>query len=229
MDLLLFVVLPYAAFAIFAIGSFERYRRHSTSVTSQSSQFLENRRHFWAMMPFHLGLLAVLAAHLVWFALPATMLRFNESATRLFAGEAVVLMFALLALFGFAAVGVRRAGDERLRVVTTAWDWAVYSLLLLQIALGVVVAVRYTWGSTWFAAVATPYLWSLLQLNPDMAAIAALPLLARVHIVGAYVLLAIFPFSRLVHILAVPNPYLWRPPLLVRWHPARRVATGGRS
>ena len=73
MDLLLFVVLPYAAFAIFAIGSFERYRRHSMSVTSQSSQFLENRRHFWALMPFHLGLLAVLAAHLAWFALPARL------------------------------------------------------------------------------------------------------------------------------------------------------------
>jgi nitrate reductase gamma subunit len=225
MDLLLFVVLPYAAFAIFTIGSFERYRRHSMSVTSQSSQFLENRRHFWALMPFHLGLLAVLAAHVVWFALPGAMLRFNLDPGRLFAGEVLVLMFALLAFCGFVAVGVRRAGDARLRVVTTGWDWVVYSLLLTQIALGVLVAVRYTWGSTWFAAVATPYLWSLVRLNPDMAAIAALPLLARVHIVGAYVLLGIFPFSRLVHILAVPNPYLWRPPQLVRWHAAGRVVT----
>ena len=228
MDLLLFVVLPYAAFVIFAIGSVERYRRHSMSVTSQSSQFLENRRHFWALMPFHLGLLAVLAAHVVWFALPGATLRFNQSTMRLFAGEAVVLMFALLALFGFAAVGFRRAGDARLRVVTSAWDWAVYALLLAQIALGVAVALRYMWGSTWFASVATPYLWSLVRLNPDMTAVAALPGLARAHIIGSYVLLAIFPFSRLVHILAVPNPYLWRPPQLVRWHPGRTAVTGGR-
>jgi nitrate reductase gamma subunit len=228
-DLLLFVVLPYAAFLIFAIGSIERYRRHSTSVTSQSSQFLENRRHFWALMPFHLGLLGVLAAHLVWCLLPGATIWFNRNPTRLFAGEVVVLTFALLALFGFVAVGFRRAADARLRVVTGAWDWMVYALLLTQIALGVAVAVRYPWGSTWFASVATPYLWSLARLNPDMAAIVPLPLLARAHIVASYVLLAIFPFSRLVHILAVPNPYLWRPPQLVRWHPSRPAVTGGRS
>ncbi|MFQ6610595.1 MAG: respiratory nitrate reductase subunit gamma [Fidelibacterota bacterium] len=27
-----------------------------------------------------------------------------------------------------------------------------------------------------------------------------------------------FPFSRLVHVLVVPNPYLWRRPQLVRWN-----------
>jgi nitrate reductase gamma subunit len=227
-DLLLFVVLPYVALVICVIGSIERYRRHAMSVTSQSSQFLENRRHFWALMPFHLGLLAVLAAHVVWLVFPGLTIRFNQNPNRLFAGEVVALTAALLALFGAAAVGVRRGGDARLRVVTTAWDWIVYALLLAQIALGVVVAVRHMWGSTWFAAVAAPYLWSLVRLNPDMTAIAALPLVARAHIVGAYLLLAIFPFSRLVHVLAVPNPYLWRPPQLVRWHSAP-TAAGGRS
>lgn len=227
-DLMLFVVLPYAAVMICAIGSIERYRRHSMSVTSHSSQFLENRRHFWALMPFHLGLLTVLAAHVVWFAFPAATIRWAQHPARLYVGEVLALSAALLALFGFVAVGLRRAADARLRVMTSAWDWMVYALLLTQIALGVIVAVRYMWGSTWFAAVASPYVWSLVQLNPDMTAVAALPLLARAHIVGAYVLLAIFPFSRLVHILAVPNPYLWRPPQLVRWHPARAAVTGGR-
>ena len=36
-------------------------------------------------------------------------------------------------------------------------------------------------------------------------------------IVNAYALIAFFPFSRLVHILVVPNPYLWRKPQVVRW------------
>jgi nitrate reductase gamma subunit len=228
MDLLLFVVFPYAAVIVCVIGSIERYRRHSFSVTSLSSQFLENRRHFWGVMPFHLGLLAVLAAHVVWFAIPSLVLRWNHDSTRLYVAEVATLACGLLALFGFVAVGLRRAGDARLRVVTSRWDWVVYAVLLAQIASGVLVAVRYTWGSTWFAAVAAPYLWSLARLNPDMAAAAALPLLARAHIIGAYVLLAVFPFSRLVHIVAVPNPYLWRPPQLVRWHRRVEAATGGR-
>jgi nitrate reductase gamma subunit len=228
LDLLLFVVLPYVAAIAFAIGSIERYRRHAASVTSQSSQFLENRRHFWALMPFHLGLLAVLVAHLVWFLAPALVLRWNREPARLYAVEVAMLACGLLALSGFLMVGLRRAADARLRGVTGAWDWIVYALLLAQIAFGVIVAVGLTWGSTWFAAVGSPYLWSLVRLDPDIAAIATLPLFARAHIVTAWLLLAVFPFSRLVHILAVPNSYLWRRPQVVRWHRAAVVTTGGR-
>jgi nitrate reductase gamma subunit len=227
MDFVLFVIFPYAALVVCVIGSIERYRRHGVSVTSLSSQFLENRRHFWGAMPFHLGLLAVLAAHVVWFAVPGQVIRWNQDVTRLYLTEVVMLACGLLALFGSLALGRRRAADTRLRRMTSGWDWIVLSVLLAQIATGVLVAVRYTWGSTWFAAVAAPYLWSLVRLNPDMAAVAALPVLARAHIIGAYVLVAVFPFSRLVHILAVPNPYLWRPPQLVRWHPPVEAPTGG--
>jgi nitrate reductase gamma subunit len=55
-----------------------------------------------------------------------------------------------------------------------------------------------------------------------------MPLLARLHIGGTWLLLAVFPFSRLVHILVVPNPYLWRAPQVVRWY-ARPAAAAGRK
>ena len=227
-DLMLLVVLPYVAVIVCVVGSIERYRRHSFSVSSQSSQFLENRRHFWGMMPFHFGLLLVLIAHVVWFLVPAHVVSWNRAPARLYGAEVATLACGLLALFGVVTIGLRRAADPRLRVVTSPADWIVYGLLFAQIAFGVLIAVRYTWGSTWFAAVAAPYLWSLVGLNPDMAAVAALPMLARIHIVGAYVLLAVFPFSRLVHILAVPNPYLWRSPQVVRFHRKTEAAAGAR-
>jgi nitrate reductase gamma subunit len=53
-----------------------------------------------------------------------------------------------------------------------------------------------------------------------------MPLLVRAHIVGAWLLLAVFPFSRLVHILVVPNPYLWRAPQVVRWYDRPAEASG---
>jgi nitrate reductase gamma subunit len=209
------------------VGTVERYRRHGLSVTSQSSQFLENRRHFWGLMPFHFGMLAVLAAHAAWTFAPSLVLGWNAAPLRLYALEVGALAAGLAAVAGFVAIGARRAADARLRVVTSVWDWAVYALLLAQIALGVVVAVAHPWGSTWYAAVAAPYLVSLARLAPDISAVAALPLVAKAHIVGAYVLVAIFPFSRLVHIAAVPNPYLWRPPQVVRWRRRPAIATGG--
>jgi len=45
-----------------------------------------------------------------------------------------------------------------------------------------------------------------------------LPTLAKFHAVGAFVLLALLPFSRLVHALSVPLGYLWRPFQVVVWN-----------
>lgn len=227
-DVLLLVVLPYAAVVLFTVGTFERYRRHRYSVTSLSSQFLESRRHFWGFMPFHLGILAVLAAHLVWFLAPGPVQRWNQQPARLYAAEIVLLACGLAALVGYVAIGLRRRSDEQLRLVGSAWDGIVYLLLLVQIALGVLVAIYYPWGSSWFTTIVAPYLWSLVRFNPDVAAVAALPHLVLTHLVCAWLLIAVFPFSRLVHVLSVPNPYLWRAPQVVRWRRGTVVMTGER-
>jgi nitrate reductase gamma subunit len=63
-----------------------------------------------------------------------------------------------------------------------------------------------------------PYLWSLVTLSPNIAPITAMPWMVKLHIIGAYVIIAFFPFTRLVHALVVPNPYLWRKPQVVRWY-----------
>jgi nitrate reductase gamma subunit len=227
-NLLVFAVFPYVAVAIFLVATIERYRRHGFSCTSMSTQFLENRMHFWALVPFHAGILIVLAGHLAAFLIPASVLAWNAAPLRLYLLEATALAGGLLALVGFGAVVLRRAIVPAVRQGTGWFDWFVYAVLLAQIATGVLLAVLYPWGSSWFAAAATPYLRSLFTLQPDVTLAAAMPLLARLHIGGTWLLLAIFPFSRLVHILVVPNPYLWRAPQVVRWY-ARPAAVAGRK
>jgi nitrate reductase gamma subunit len=228
-DLLLFVVLPYAAIVVCAAASVERYRRHGFSVTSHSSQFLENRLHFWALVPFHFGILIVAAGHLAAFLLPRQVLAWNALAVRSYILETATLAGGLLALVGLGTAIVRRARVVPVRRATTALDWIVYAMLLAQLATGVSLAVRYPWGASWFAAAAAPYLWSLVRLQPDVTFAAAMPLLVRLHIVGAWLLLAVFPFSRLVHIVVVPIPYLWRAPQVVRWYGRPAVASGRKS
>jgi nitrate reductase gamma subunit len=63
-----------------------------------------------------------------------------------------------------------------------------------------------------------------VRVRPDVAAIAAMPLAVKAHVVGAWLLIGLFPFSRLVHVLHVPLPYLWRRPQIVRWYRPRPVA-----
>ncbi len=53
-----------------------------------------------------------------------------------------------------------------------------------------------------------------------------MPWLVKLHMGGAFALFAVFPFSRLVHILVVPNPYLWRRPQVVRWYRPRPARHG---
>jgi nitrate reductase gamma subunit len=217
-DVLLFIVLPYAAVLLAIVGTLERYRRHSYSCTSHSTQFLENRMHFWALVPFHAGILLVLAGHVVAFLIPRAVLAWNAVPLRLLVLEAVALAGGVLAFAGFAFATMRRLSIAPLRRATSTFDWIVSALLLAQIAGGVWLGVRYSWGSSWYAAAAAPYLWSLIELQPEVALVAAMPAAVQLHVAGAWLLIALFPFSRLVHVLVVPNPYLWRAPQVVRWH-----------
>jgi nitrate reductase gamma subunit len=47
-----------------------------------------------------------------------------------------------------------------------------------------------------------------------------MPWSVQLHILMAFVIICLTPFTRLVHILVAPNPYLWRRPQVVRWYRA---------
>lgn len=226
LDLLLLAILPYVAFFTFFLVTVQRYRAQTFTYSSLSSQLLENQQHFWSLVPFHYGILVVLAGHVVAWLLPRGVLAWNRVPLRLYVLEVTALVFGLLALLGLANLVIRRLSNRKVKVVTSVSDWVLYVLLMVQVASGVYVAVLHPWGSSWFAAAMAPYLWSLVTLNPDLATVAALPLAVKLHIVNAYLVIGFFPFTRLVHILVVPNPYLWRKPQVVRWY--HRVVDGPR-
>jgi len=216
-DLMAFVVLPYVALGLAVIGTIERYRRHPFSCSSHSTQLLENRLHFWGEVPFHYGIILALAGHLVVALAPQSVLAWTGVPAGRVAIEGAALASGLLAAVGMTAIIVRRLRVLDVRRVTGALDWCVYGLLAAQIAGGVAVAVLHPWGASWFASSLTPYLWSLARFQPDASVVAAMPPLVKLHVATAWTLLALFPYSRLVHVAAVPNPYLWRRPQVVRW------------
>lgn len=218
LDTLLFAVLPYIATVVFILGSIYRYRQQTFTYSSLSSQLLENKHHFWAVVPFHFGILAVLTGHLCAFLLPSHILAWNSRPLRLYILEATALAFGIATLVGFIAIIVRRITEPRVRVVTSRADWVLYALLLVQIVSGLETAITYRWGSGWFAAVAAPYLWSIVKLSPQISYVTPLPWMVKLHIVNAFLVIGFFPFSRLVHILVVPNQYLFRKRQVVRWY-----------
>jgi nitrate reductase gamma subunit len=218
LEMLLFGVFPYLALFTFFLFTIHRYRTHRFSYSSLSSQFLENQDHFWGLVPFHFGVLVVLLGHIVAFLIPREILIWNSHPLRLYILEITALIFGLLTLVGLVFAIVRRLVYPKVRDVTSTMDWVLYVLLLVQVASGVYIAVFHGWGSSWFAASAAPYLWSVIQLNPDISYVTAMPFAVKLHIVNASILIGLVPFTRLVHVLVVPNPYLWRKPQVVRWY-----------
>ncbi len=217
-DQFLFVVIPYICLFTFLLMSIYRYRVRPFSYSSLSSQFLENKHHFWALVPFHYGILVVTAGHFLAFLLPRTLLAWNSRPWRLYVLEISALVFGILTLIGLVAAIMRRMNNDRVRMVTSRMDWLLFFMLLVQTVSGVSIALFYRWGSCWFATIMSPYLWSIFQLAPDITFVVAMPWLIKLHIVLAFLTIGLFPFTRLVHVLVIPNPYLWRKPQVVRWY-----------
>ena len=223
---LLFAVLPYVALFTFLLVTIQRYRSKAFTYSSLSSQFLENRQHFWALVPFHYGIIILLFGHFVGLLIPRAVLLWNSHPLRLYVLEVTALAFGVLTLVGLLSLVFRRFQAHKVRVTTSAADWMVYVLLLIQVVAGIAVAVLYPWGTSWYAAAAAPYLQSLFLLRPDISYVSAMPWLVQLHIVNAFVIITLFPFTRLVHILVIPNPYLWRKPQVVRWYGKNPAETG---
>lgn len=229
-DSVLFETFPYVAVVIAVVGSIVRYRRDRFSYSSQSSQFLGNRALFWGSVSWHYGVLLILLAHLLAFLFPGFWATLIASPDRLYVLEVIGLSLAVVTIFGLAVLIVRRLTNVRVFAVTTVMDWVVLVALMLQIALGFWVALAYRWGSDWYLHTAVPWLRSLIVLDPEIQYVTVLPWVVKLHMLGGFVLLALFPFTRLVHIVTFPITYLWRPYQVVIWNRrARRTIGTGRN
>ena len=218
LDKFLFVGYPYAALSLALVVGILRFAWRPFSYSSLSSQFLENKQLFWGSGLWHWGILWVLAGHLVAFLIPGRILAWNAQPLRLYLLEASGLVMALLALVGVVALMVRRATSARIKAVTSPMDWVLLIILLFQVSTGIDTALRYRWGSSWYASNAVPYLWSLVTLNPRPEFIQPLPWLPKLHILSGLTVILLIPFSRLVHFLVVPVWYYWRRPQVVIWN-----------
>jgi len=214
----LFVAFPYVAMIVFIVGLAYRYRHKGFTISSLSSQFLEGRTLFWGVVPFHFGLLVVLSGHLLAFLVPSAILAWNGHPVRLIILEVTAFVFGLSILVGLIGLLYRRVANPRVRAVTTPMDFVIGGLLLAQVVLGCWVALGYRWGSSWFAADLSPYLWSLLKLSPSTEAVFALPWVIKLHIFGAFLLVLMVPFTRLAHIFVAPLHYIRRPYQQAMWN-----------
>lgn len=221
-DLLFYVIFPYIAIVLAFVGWFYRIGYDSYSVSSQSSQFLGDKKTLlFGSYLWHYSIIAILFMHAFGILLPDlfSMIVTNDTRT---IWEYAGYVLATIALLGMVSLIYRRINNKRLTVVTSFADWIVLFLLTLQISLGLYVAISSeAIGSAWFISTMVPWLQSLIFGTPNYQAVASLGnsnWLYALHFINGMVLIALIPFSRLGHLLLYPFRYMWRKYQVVVWN-----------
>ncbi len=198
MSVLLWLVLPYLAAAGSAFGHVWRWRYDQFGWRTFATPYVRNRLLRLGSPLVHSGVIAVLVGHLLGLLVPerwTAALGIGDGAYRLISvGAGTVAGTVLLA--GLVLLAVRRT----VLPGTTRMDMVMYLILGAVVLLGIAATVK---GHHDYRTTVAPWLRGILVLRPDPALMDGAPLLPRLHTLAALGLVAIWPFTRLVHAWAV--------------------------
>ena len=214
---LIFIALPYAALALVLFVTPYRFCSNRLTWSAYSTQFLERKFLFWGITPWHYGVIPILAAHVVGFAFPGQVKGFLGNQATLLMVESFGLGLGLFAFVGCVLLLLRRSNSAMLSKVTFGSDWLVLYLLAFQAGTGIYIGYFMRWGSQWYLHTAVPYLWSLVSFDPQLGFVSDLPLVFKLHAASAFLIVAVLPFTKLVHMLYLPIDFLKDPPILYKW------------
>lgn len=221
MDVALFIVLPYVCLAVFVVGHVWRYRADQFGWTSRTSQLFEKRWLAWGSPLFHVGALMAILGHAAGLLVPTSWtqaLGISDHAYHLVAVVAGTVAGVVLCT-GLVILLLRRfVFSVRVRVVTTGMDRVLYALLTVEIAVGMwqTVAINVFGEGYEYRGTVSVWFRQLFVLQPDPALITSAPAVYAWHAVIACLILAVWPFTRLVHVWSVPIAYLGRPYVVYR-------------
>ncbi|MGH3438463.1 MAG: respiratory nitrate reductase subunit gamma [Sciscionella sp.] len=227
------VILPYLALVTFVVGHVWRWGYDQFGWTSRSTQLQERVLLKWGSPLFHYATFAAIFGHVLGILIPKSW------TVAIGVPENVYHWFSAIAGF-VAAVGVivgvvilacRRMLIGRVRAATSPVDWVALILLAIVIVMGIVPTVFVNMFGPGYDYRDSVALWfrGLFAGSPDVAAIAHAPLIYQVHATAAWFILAVWPFTRLVHVWSYPLWYLWRPFIVYRSRTAMRPTEPGTS
>lgn len=220
LNTMLFGLYPYVAISVFLVGSLLRFDRGQDTWRSGSSQLLRRRMLVVGSNCFHVGVLVILAGHVVGLLTPHevyTAMGLSVPAKQMLA-MVVGGVFGVVCFIGLTLLIVRRLTDPRIRATSSVMDIAILLLLYAQLILGlssILVSAQHLDGSEML--VLAGWAQHLVMLQPDAASlIANVNPIFKLHILLGLTIFLIFPFSRLVHIWSAPVGYVGRPYQIVR-------------
>lgn len=220
-EFLLWGVYPYVAITIFILGLILRYNSDPYGWSSKSSEILEKRMLKWGSLMFHWGIIIVFLGHIAGLLIPLSfyyMLGFNLHEVHLLAFT-LGSISGLITIIGLIILLIRRIIDKRVRMTSDLDDYFTLILLLVVMGAGLAntIGYRIVTGHLYdYEDTIGPYIRSLFVLRPDISIMASVPISYQIHVALGILFFAVFPFTRLVHMLSFPLAYLWRSYIVYR-------------
>ncbi len=212
------------------LGSLYRLVFRPLTWTARSSEWLEKKWLRWGSLLFHWGMLFVVGGHVMGLLIPMswyTAMGVRPELYHLMADSAGGVA-GLVTWLGSLILLVRRLGNRRVRRNSSFGDFLALGLLFVTITLGdAETLIRNNLvGPYEYRATVGPWARELLLLHPNAQFMVHVPLLLQIHIVFAFLVFAVTPFTRLVHVWSLPVRYPWRAPMQYRrrgdsWHTTR--------
>lgn len=230
------VILPYTALSVFVVGHVWRWRYDQFGWTSRSTELQEQTLLKWGSPLFHYAAFAAIGGHIVGILIPESLtnrLGIPDTDYRWFSAVAGTIATVGL-ITGIALLAYRRLLNPRVRATTSPVDWVALILLAIVILLGIIptVAINLLGGGYDYRTSVALWFRGLFIGDPNVAAIAHAPLIYQIHATAAWMILAVWPFTRLVHAWSYPLWYLWRPFIIYRnrtpTHPTEQGTSGRR-
>ena len=222
MTTFLWVIVPYVCLAVFVVGHVWRYRYDKFGWTTRSSQLYEDRLLRIGSPLFHFGMLGVILGHVMGLLGPQSVTdavgldRHTYHVIALAGG----IPAGIAAVAGLAILVYRRRTTGPVFSATTTNDKAMYLVLGTVIVLGIwntIAGGAFQFGGEYnYREGVSPWFRSIFYLQPQPELMAEAPFGFQLHALLAFILFAMWPFTRLVHVFSAPLGYLTRPYLVYR-------------
>ncbi|MCD2255670.1 respiratory nitrate reductase subunit gamma [Agrilactobacillus fermenti] len=222
-DWFFWTVYPYLMLLSFFFGTIIRFAFYPASVTAKSSELLEKKKLMVGSILFHIGIILVFFGHVVGILVPKLW------TDALGIPDHIYHLFALggggvgggLALIGMLILTYRRFSDARVHLASSTSDLIVNVALLVTIILGLAASFIAGPSHPAFNYRETLSVWArqLFYFRPNYLLMVSTPMLYKIHVVCGLAIFGFFPYTRLVHALALPWQYIYRRYLVYRRKP----------
>ncbi len=220
LQIFLFGVYPYVALTIAIIGTWVRFDLSQYSWKTGSTQMLRSKNMRLASNLFHVGIIVVLLGHLFGMLTPHFLYdRFISAGHKQILAVVVGGIAGVFCWFGLVMLMWRRFTDDRISNTSSFSDKLVLVLLFIQLNLGLIsifTSVKHLDGYTMMNLAGWAQDITILRPWQAAARIEQTDLIYQLHMALGITLIAIFPFTRLIHIISAPIWYFGRRYQIVR-------------